>query len=235
VENYIVESWSINTNLTIGSFRAPRHNFIAGAEQSFLDEVAELAGKDPFDFRLELLERARTNPVGKNIDYNAGRYINVLKLLREKSDWNKDKNRASRGVAAYFCQGSYVAEVLDMSIVDGKPVIPRVCCAIDCGIVVNPDGGVTQAEGCIVDGIGVAMYGGITFTNGVPDQDNFSTYTLIWNGEGPKSIDVHYVKSDLDPTGVGEPPYPPIFGALANALYRATGKRYYNQPFINSI
>ena len=197
--------------------------------------MAELAGKDPIDFRLELLERARINPVGKNNDYDAARYAGVLKLVRDKSDWDNVKNKNSRGVAAYYCQGSYVAEVLDMIMVDKKPVIPRVCCAIDCGIVVNPDEGASQAESCIVDGIGIAMYSGLTFTNGIPDQDNLSAYTLIWNSEAPKSIDVHYVKSELAPTGVGEPPYPPIIGALANALYRATGKRFYNQPFINSI
>jgi CO/xanthine dehydrogenase Mo-binding subunit len=159
----------------------------------------------------------------------------VLNLLREKSGWSKNQPNVHRGVAAYYCQGAYAGEVLDITMVDGKPVIPRVCCAVDCGIVVNPDGAASQAEGCIVDGIGVAMYGGITFTNGVPDQDNLQAYTLIWNSEAPKSIDVHFVKSDLDPTGVGEPPYPPIMGALANALYKATGKRFYNQPFINDL
>jgi isoquinoline 1-oxidoreductase beta subunit len=235
VENYLVEDWNVNSNITVGSFRGPRHNFYAGAEQSFLDEVAETAGKDPIDFRLELLGRARANPVGQKIEYDPGRFAGVLELLREKSGWGKDQPNVHRGVAAYYCQGSYAGEVLDITMADGKPVISRVCCAVDCGILVNPDGAASQAEGCIVDGIGVAMYGGITFTNGVPDQDNLEAYTLIWNSEAPKSIDVHFVKSDLDPSGVGEPPYPPIMGALANALYRATGKRHYNQPFVNSI
>jgi CO/xanthine dehydrogenase Mo-binding subunit len=155
--------------------------------------------------------------------------------LREKSGWDIAHDNVHRGVAAYFCQGSYAGEVMDMTIVDGQTVIPRVCCAVDCGIVINPDEGASQAESCIVDGIGVAMYSELTFTDGVPDQDNFTNYTLIWNGAAPKSIDVHFVKSDLPPSGVGEPPYPPVMGALANALYKATGKRYYNQPFINSI
>ena len=116
-------------------------------------------------------------------------------------------------------------------MVNGKPVFPRVCCAIDCGIVVNPDGANNQTEGAIVDGIGVAMYGGLTFRNGATNQDNLDNYQMIRNEDAPKSIDVHYVESDIDPTGVGEPPYPPIMGALANALYKATGKRYYDQPF----
>ncbi|MFN8256211.1 MAG: molybdopterin cofactor-binding domain-containing protein [Bacteroidales bacterium] len=231
VENFLAETWSIASNITTGSFRAPRHNFMASAEQSFLDEVAEVAGKDPIEFRLELLESARTNPIGKNNRYDAGRYAGVLKLVREKSGWGKDNSSLHRGVAAYYCQGSYVAEVLDLKMENGKPVIPRVCCAIDCGIVVNPDGAANQTEGCIVDGIGVAMYGQLTFREGATNQTNLDNYQMIRNSGAPKSVDVHFVESDLDPTGVGEPPYPPVIGALANALYKATGKRFYNQPF----
>lgn len=89
VDHYLAEGWALNSNITIGAFRAPRSNFIAGAEQSFLDEVAELAGKDPIDFRLELLERAKNNPVGKDNDYDPERYAGVLKLVKEKSKWNE--------------------------------------------------------------------------------------------------------------------------------------------------
>jgi isoquinoline 1-oxidoreductase beta subunit len=231
VENFLAETWSIDSNITTGSFRAPRHNFMAAAEQSFLDEVAEAAGKDPIDFQLELLERAQSNPVGENNLYDAGRLAGVLKLVREKSGWGKDNSNVYRGVAAYYCQGSYAAEVMYIKMENGKPVIPRVCCAVDCGIVVNPDGANNQTEGCIVDGIGVAMYGGLTFSNGATDQDNLDNYQMIRNIEAPKTIDVHYVENEMDPTGVGEPPYPPVMGALANALYKATGKRFYDQPF----
>jgi isoquinoline 1-oxidoreductase beta subunit len=97
--------------------------------------------------------------------------------------------------------------------------------------VVNPDAAVNMAEGAIVDGIGNAMYGSMTFEQGVPAHDNFDTYRIIRHGEAPKAIDVHFVKNEIDPTGLGEPPFPPTFGALANALYRATGKRMRAQPF----
>jgi CO/xanthine dehydrogenase Mo-binding subunit len=231
VENLLIETWSVNSNITIGSFRAPRYNFLAGAEQSFMDEVAEVAGKDPIDFQLELLERAGTNPVGENNRYDASRLAGVLKFVRDKSGWDKNDPNIHRGVATYYCMGSYVAQVLEMKMVNGKPVIPRVCCAIDCGIVVNPDGANNQVEGAIVDGIGVAMYGGLTFRNGATNQDNLDNYQMIRNSDAPKSIDVHYLESEKDPTGVGEPPYPPIMGALANALYKAAGKRFYSQPY----
>ena len=234
VENYLAESWTINTNITIGSFRAPRSNFIAAAEQSFLDEVAEAGGKDPIEFRLELLERAAKNPVGERNDYDAERYAGVLKLVKEKSGWsNEQASNIHRGVSAYFCHNSYAAQVLDLIMEDGKPVVQRVCSAIDCGIVVNPDAATNLTEGAIVDGIGNALFGAQTFKEGVPEKNNFNTYRMIRMPEAPKKMDVHFVQNNVDPTGLGEPAFPPVFGALANALYKAMSKRYYAQPFMN--
>jgi CO/xanthine dehydrogenase Mo-binding subunit len=235
VDNYLAEEWSINSNITTGAFRAPGSNFIAVAEQSFLDEVAEAAGKDPIDFRLELLYRAGKNPIGEKNDYDAARYAGVLELVKEKSGWGNVQADIHRGVAAYFCHNSYVATVLDLNLQDGNPLIQKVCCAVDCGIVINPDAAINLTEGCIVDGIGTAMYGELTFQDGAPLQKNFDDYRLIRHTEAPKSIEVHFVKNEIDPTGLGEPPYPPVMGALANALYRATGERHYHQPYIRSL
>ncbi|MEZ4917964.1 MAG: molybdopterin cofactor-binding domain-containing protein [Saprospiraceae bacterium] len=232
VDNYLAEEWSIDSNITIGAFRAPRSNFMAGAEQAFLDELAETLGKDPIEFRLDLLQRAKENPVGENNDYDADRYAGVLKLVREKSDWGKTEGKVHRGVSAYFCHNSYAAHVLDLTIEKGKPVVQKVSCAIDCGIVVNPDAAVNMAEGAIVDGIGNALFGGMTFKDGAPEKQNFDRYQMIRMPDAPKEIDVHFVQNEIKPTGLGEPPFPPIFGALANALYQATGKRYYDQPFL---
>ena len=233
IDNYLAESWTINSNITIGSFRAPRSNFIACAEQSFLDEIAEEMGKDPIDFRMELLERAKNDPVGEKNDYDADRYAGVLALAREKSNWNNPPADVSRGVSVYFCHNSYSAQVLDLKMVNGKPVIERVCCAVDCGIVVNPDAASNLAEGAIVDGIGNALFGELTFSNGVPNKNNFDQYRMIRMREAPKKIDVHFVENQIDPTGLGEPTFPPVFGALANALYQATSERIYDQPFLN--
>lgn len=235
VDNYLAEEFTVKSNITTGSFRAPRSNFIAAAEQSFLDEVAEEMGKDPFDLRLELLERAAKKPVGEKNDYDANRYAGVLRLAREKSGWGSNQPGIHRGVSAYFCHNSYVAQVLDLTLEGDKPVIKRVCCAVDCGIVVNPDAATNLAEGAIVDAVGNAMYGSLTFKDGVPEKSNFNTYRMIRHSEAPKNIDVHFVKNDIDPTGMGEPTFPPTFGALANALYRAKGKRLYNQPFISEM
>jgi isoquinoline 1-oxidoreductase beta subunit len=234
VDNYLAEEWALDSNITTGAFRAPGSNYIASAEQSFLDEVAEAAGKDPIEFRLSLLDRAAKNPVGKDNDYDAARYAGALELVREKSGWGKNTEPGlHRGVAAYFCHNSYIAQVLDLSIVNGKPVIQKVYSAADCGIVVNPIAAENLTEGGIVDGIGTALFGEMTFKEGVPEKSNFDKYRMIRHAEAPKSIEVHFVKNEIDPTGLGEPPYPPIMGALANALYKATGKRYYDQPFIS--
>jgi isoquinoline 1-oxidoreductase beta subunit len=231
VDNYLAESWTLDTNITVGAFRAPGSNFIAGAEQAFLDEVAEAAGKDPVEFRLELLERARQQPVGEKNDYDPKRYAGVLELVREKSGWGKKDGQLHRGVAAYFCHNSYVANVVDIEMKDGKPVIEKVHCAVDCGMVVNPIAATNMVEGGTVDGIGHAMHSQLTFKGGSPEQSNFNTYQLIRHNQAPKAIEVHFVKNQIDPTGLGEPPYPPVMGALANALYRATGRRYYDQPY----
>jgi isoquinoline 1-oxidoreductase beta subunit len=232
LDNYLAEEWDIDSNITIGAFRAPRSNFIAGAEQSFLDEVAEAMGKDPIDFRLELLERAKTQPVGERNDYDADRLAGVLKLVREKSGWDQTPDNVHRGVAAYFCHNTYAAHVLDLTIENGKPVVQNVSCAIDCGVVVNPDAATNMAEGAIVDGIGNALFGAMTFKDGMPEKTNFDTYRMIRMSEAPKAIEVNFVQNDIDPTGMGEPPFPPIFGAMANAMYKATGKRSYHQPFL---
>ncbi|MBT8178798.1 MAG: molybdopterin-dependent oxidoreductase [Eudoraea sp.] len=233
VDNYLAEQWEINSNITIGAFRAPRSNFMAGVEQAFLDEVAEAAGKDPIEFRLELLNRAKEKPVGERNDYDPERYAGVLKLVRDKSNWNESAPGSYRGVSAYLCHNSYAAHVLDVVLEGDTPKVEKVVCAIDCGIVVNPDAAANMAEGAIVDGIGNAMYGNLSFKDGRPEQSNFDRYRIIRHSEAPKEIKVHFVNNEIDPTGLGEPPFPPVMGALANALYKATGRRVYHQPFIS--
>ncbi len=244
VENYTAERIKAPTNISTGAWRAPRSHFTAGAEQSFIDEVAELAGKDPIDFRLELFDRAKNNPVGEKynedvanryagerFDYDADRYAGVLKLVKEKANWGESKPDVHRGVAAYYCHSSYVAIVVDVVMENKQPIIQKVTAAVDCGIVVNPDGATNIIQGGAIDGIGHSMYSELTFTNGAPDQSNFDTYQLIRHSQAPKDIEVHFVKNEIAPTGLGEPSLPPVPAALANALYKTTGQRLYKQPF----
>ncbi|MFT7066775.1 MAG: isoquinoline 1-oxidoreductase beta subunit [Sediminicola sp.] len=232
VENYSAEQIIAKTNVTTGAWRAPMSNFTAGAEQAFLDEVAEAAGKDPIDFRLELFERAIKDPVGEEHEYDAERYAGVLKLVKEKASWGETKPEIYRGVAAYFCHSTYVAEVFDMVMKNGKPTVQKVWCAVDCGIVVNRDAAKNMIQGGVIDGIGHSMYSQLTFENGMPQQMNFDKYQLIRHSQAPKEIEVFFVENQIDPTGLGEPGLPPAIGALANALYKVTGQRHYHQPFM---
>lgn len=234
VDNYLAENLRLDSNISTGAWRAPRSNFIAGAEQAFLDEVAEAAGKDPIAFRLDLFERAQNNPVGSDNDYDAARYAGVLELVRDRSNWGTPMAGVHRGVSAYYCHNSYVAQVLDMVIEDGQPQVQNVWCAVDCGIVINPDAARNQVEGGIVDGIGHALYSALTFTDGRPDQNNFDGYRLIRHAEAPKAINTFFVENGIDPTGLGEPSLPPISAAYANAFAKATGVRLYQQPFISN-
>ncbi len=234
VDHFMAENLSLDSNISTGAWRAPRSNFIAYAEQSFMDEVAEAAGKDPIDFRMSLFDRAINNPVGEKNDYEAERYAGVLKLVKEKANWGTDTPGVYRGVSAYYCHNSYVAQVVDVVMENSQPRVKKVTCAVDCGIVINPDAALNQIEGGIVDGIGHAMYGAMTFRDGVPEQRNFDRYRLIRQKETPLEIETHFVDNGIDPTGLGEPSLPPIQSALANALYKATGERIYDQPFVNS-
>ncbi|MAV70063.1 MAG: isoquinoline 1-oxidoreductase [Candidatus Marinimicrobia bacterium] len=235
VDNYIAENKSSFTNISVGAWTAPRSHFTAGAEQSFLDEVAEVAGKDPIDFRLELFERALKYPVGDKYDYDAERYAGVLKLVKEKSNWDIDDSSSKKGVAAYFCHDSYVAVVMEVVLKNNEPKVKKVWCAADCGIVINKEGATNMIEGRIIDGIGHAMYSELKFENGSSVHKNFDTYNFIRHHQSPSDIETYFVESDIAPTGLGEPSYPPAVGALANALYKATGKRFYNQPFFKEM
>ena len=231
VDHYKAEKRMSKTNISTGAWRAPRSHFTAGAEQSFIDEVADAAGKDPIEFRLELFDRAKNNPVGEKYEYDADRYAGVLKLVKEKANWGTSQPGVHRGVAAYFCHNSYVAQVMDVVMDKGQPKVQKVWCAVDCGIVINKEGAINIIEGGVVDGIGHAMYTELKFENGSSLHKNFNTYQLIRHSQAPKEIEVHFVENEISPTGLGEPGLPPAIGALANALFKATGKRYYHTPF----
>ncbi len=228
VDHLLIESIEHKSPITTGAWRAPITNFLAFAEQAFLDEVAAEVKKDPVQFRLDLLDRAEKNPVGE-IRYDVARMKGVIQLAAEKSGWGTKKNLA-QGFSVYFSHRSYVAQVAEVEMKDGKPVIGKIHVAADCGIVVNLSGALQQVRGGVVDGMGHALYSRLTFKAGEPEQKNFNTYRLIRMKEVPE-VDVHFVNNGISPTGLGEPALPPTGGAIANALFKATGKRYYIQPF----
>ncbi|WP_026631785.1 xanthine dehydrogenase family protein molybdopterin-binding subunit [Dyadobacter alkalitolerans] len=230
VDNLLIDSVEHKSPITTGPWRAPITNFLAYAEQSFLDEVAEAAGKDPVAFRLELLEKAKKSPVNA-VKYDVDRMIAVVKMAAEKSNWGKKKG-VYQGFSVYFSHRSYVAQVGEIVMQKGKPVLKNVIAAVDCGIVINQSGSLQQVRGGVVDGLGHAMYGNMTFKDGAPDQTNFNGFRLIRMNEIPE-VDVHFVNNGISPTGLGEPALPPAGAAMANAFYKATKQRLRNQPFVN--
>lgn len=230
VPNLLIDSVEHKSPITTGPWRAPITNFLAFAEQSFIDEVATAAGKDAVQFRLDLLEKAKTSPAGP-VKYDIDRMKAVIELAAEKSGWNKKRKGINLGFSVYFSHASYVAQVAEVVMKKNKPVLQKIYAAVDCGVVINQSGARNQVIGGIVDGMGHAMYGNLTFKEGTPEQQNFNTYRLIKMNEIP-AIEVHFVDNGIDPTGLGEPALPPTGGSIANAIFKATGKRLKSQPFI---
>ncbi|MBK8654338.1 MAG: xanthine dehydrogenase family protein molybdopterin-binding subunit [Haliscomenobacter sp.] len=228
--NLLVEGHNLESKVTTGPWRAPVHNFLGFAEQSFLDEVALAAGKDPVAFRLGLLDQAKQQPVGRQ-EYQADRLMGVIRLAAEKANWGQAPSGVFQGFSAYFSFSTYVAQVVEVVVTNNKPKIQRVVCAVDCGILINRSGAENQVAGAIIDGLGHAMFSQLTIKDGAPEQTNFDRYRMIRMAEAPP-VEVHFVESEEAPTGLGEPALPPLAAAFANAVYRATGKRLRNQPFV---
>jgi isoquinoline 1-oxidoreductase beta subunit len=233
IENYQVDTANYQSNITTGAWRAPYTNFLASAEQSFFDELAEVMEVDRIQLHMDLLEKVKNNPDPK-IDYSPERLQGVIKLVIEKSNWGKTDADVYQGFSVYYCHNTHVAEVADIMMENGLPIVKKVTCVVDCGIVVNPLGAMNQVKGGVIDGIGHTMYGDLTFNNGIPQSNNFNNYQLIRMGQTPK-VDVHFVENDIAPTGLGEPTLPPIGAAVANAIYKAIGKRLTKQPYMSNM
>jgi isoquinoline 1-oxidoreductase beta subunit len=232
IANYLVESHNLESNISTAPWRAPITNFLAYAEQAFLDEVAHDLGQDPVKFRLDLFEKARTS--GAKFDYDVDKSISVIKLAAEKANWGHPQPGVYQGFSTYYSHNTYVAEVAEVVMRGNQPVVQKIICAIFCGIVVNPVAAVNQSEGGVIDGVGHALFGDFNFENGRPSADNFNRYRLIRMPEAPK-VEVHFVPSLEDPTGLGEPTLPPVGAAVANAIFAATGKRLYKFPFAKEM
>ena len=188
---------------------------------------------DTIQLRLDLLQNVKGS-TDKRIQYSGQRMEDTIKLVREKANWGKTEPGVYQGFSAYYSHNTHVAEIAEIELKDGFPLIKKVIVAVDCGVVVNPTGARNQVEGGVIDGIGHAMYADLSFKDGKPSHKNFNTYRLIRMQETPK-VEVHFVENELSPTGLGEPGLPPAGGAVANAINAALGKRMYSQPFIKEL
>ncbi|GAA4279002.1 xanthine dehydrogenase family protein molybdopterin-binding subunit [Aquimarina mytili] len=233
IENYQVDVAAYDSNITTGAWRAPYTNFLSFAEQSFFDELAEILEIDRIKLRLDLLQKVK-GTTDERIQYSPERLEEVIKVAVEKSGWGNAKEGVFQGFSAYYCHNTHVAEVADVVLENDTPVVKKVTCVVDCGIVVNPLGARNQIEGGVIDGIGHAMYGDFSFKDGEPIDKNFNTYRLIRINETPV-IETHFIENDIAPTGLGEPTLPPAGAAIANAIKAAKGIRLYKQPFVKHM
>jgi isoquinoline 1-oxidoreductase beta subunit len=218
IPNLLVSLHSPNIGVPVLWWRSVGHSHTAFVVESFIDEVAQAAGKDPFEFRCNLLAASP-------------RLKAVLELAAQKAGWGDPPPEGQfRGIAAHESFGSFVAQVAEVSVNPaGKVKVHRVVCAIDCGRVVNPDMVTAQMESGIAFGLTAALYGEITFKNGRVEQDNFNNYEMLRMNEMPK-VEVHLLPSEEALGGVGEPGVPPIAPAVTNAIFAATGRRIRRLP-----
>ena len=213
-------------------WRSVEHSINGFVVESFIDELAAAAKADPLAFRLSLLEGERGIPMAldKETVLSTRRLRAVLELAAAKADWGKPLPRGrGRGIAAHFAFGSYVAQVAEVSVTNGKVSVHRVVCAVDCGRVIHPDGVAQQVESAIAYGLSAALKNEITIAEGRVVQGNFGDYNPLRIDEMPH-VEVHLVASDEVPTGMGEPGLPPVAAAVGNAVYALTGKRVRRLP-----
>jgi isoquinoline 1-oxidoreductase beta subunit len=215
-----------------GPLRAPGSNALAFVFQSFIDELAHAAGKDPLQFQIDLLGKDELLPA-RGPGFNTARARAVLEQVRDVSRWGQGKlpARTGRGVAFYYSHLGYFAEVVEVAVAnDGQVKINKVWAVGDIGSqVINPTAAENMAQGAILDGFGEALGQKITIEQGRVVQANFDTFPLLRLSQAPP-IEVHFRKTDNSPTGLGEPPLPPAIPALCNAIFAATGKRVRTLP-----
>ena len=217
IPNVAVEYHKADVNVPVQWLRSVGHSHTAFAAECFIDELAGLAQRDPYQFRRELLRKQ-------------ARHLGVLDLAAEKAGWGKSLPKGmGRGIAVHFAFGSYSAHVAEVSVTDGKVRVHRMVCAIDCGQYVNPGIIAAQTEGGAIFGASAALYQELTFDNGRLQQTNFHTFPVMRINECPQ-IETHIVENNEKSGGIGEPGVPCAAPAIANAVFAVTGKRIRRLP-----
>lgn len=204
---------------------------VAFANECFIDELAHAAGRDPLQYRLRLLTEDREITYF-DTKWQTARLRGVLQLVAEKSGWDKPLAIGKyRGIASHGCFGTYAAEVVEITIHDGEPHVERVVVAVDCGQVINPNILEQQLHSAVIFGLSAALRGQITIEHGQVQQGSFDSYPILRNNETPV-IEGYFVPSHEAPTGIGEPPVPPVAPALCNAIFAAKKKRIRELPIL---
>ena len=221
IANQRTDLGTIQANVPVGYWRSVGHSFTAFGIESFIDEMAHAAGRDPLAFRLSLLQ-------------HAPRLVALLQLVAQKSGWGTPLAKGEgRGLALHTSFGSAVAEVVEVAVGDnGALKLKRVTAAVDCGTAINPDIVRAQVESAVIYGLSAALFGKITLKDGRVEQQSFPDYDVVHMAQAPQ-ISVHLMPNAHAPGGIGEPGLPPLAPALTNAIFAATGKRIRSLPLMD--
>ncbi len=242
IPNYHLQASVQPLGIRTGSLRAPSSNAFAFVIQSFIDELAHAAGKDPVEFRLALLDSAISAETGVDDrgrpGLNAGRMKGVVQMVAEKSGWGKRTlpKGTAMGVAFHYSHLGYFAEVAEVAVDPANKLkVQKIWVAADVGSqIINPSAAENIIQGGIIDGLSELMDQQITVENGRVVETNYHQHKMVRLTQAPPEIEVHYLKTDNTPTGLGEPALPPVLPAVANAIFTATGQRVRSLPIAKS-
>ena len=235
IEKDIIKSRSIIVDATHSFSRSnPPSALEVLRERAKMDEVCTALKKDPVAFRVELFNKAKASPIGR-IGYDPEKYLSVVNLVAKMSNWGTTPTGVYRGFATWFSFGSYAAQVVEIKMVNNRPKVVKVFCAVNCGRVINLSGAENQVQGAVVDGISHAMFPKITFVDGAVAEKNFYSYPMLRMNDAPLDVEVKFVETEDAPTGLGEPGLPPAAPALGSAIFAATGIRLRKLPFLEAL
>jgi isoquinoline 1-oxidoreductase beta subunit len=239
VPNLLYEYVHVPARVPLGQWRAVEHSANVFVVASAIDELAHASNTDPVEFLIKLIGIEQYVQVREDFRFDARRLKNVIEIAAEKANWGSPLAeeagaKRGKGIAASYNQGAWVAEVAEVTIRNEKLTIDRFTAAIDSGLIINPQAAELQVQGGIIEGISAALMGEITLKDGLVEQSNFHNYPISRIHQIP-DIDVHFVKNNTEPRGLGEPPLPPVAPAICNAVYAATKKRIRQLPLNNHL
>lgn len=230
VPNLLFDYAAVPARIPLGQWRATDHSGNVFVVSSAIDELADQAGIDPVAFWLKLVGDEQFVQVREDFRFDAMRLKKVIETAAAKAGWGSALPEGrGRGISASYNQGAWVAEIAEVTVKDRQLTVDRITCAIDCGLVINPQAAVNQVQGGIIEGLSAALHGEIIVKDGVVQQSNFHDYRFSRIDEIPP-IDVYFIDSKDEPRGLGEGPLPPVAPAITNGIFAATGQRIRQLP-----